>query len=189
MMNVYFRVRCLLAAGVLAGAGSMAAAAVVWAEASFHQESSSRFTVEIPAHWTITRQEEDPAETTFRAEDGIGGRAAAACLFRAVDAAGLFAGRSAIEIEKTRDYAISPAGMKLGLPADERGLEWGETAISGEPAGLVVTQAPDADVRRLSVMALTEKASYFVVCSTHAAAFDQRRGTFERIIGSFVILE
>jgi hypothetical protein len=79
--------------------------------------------------------------------------------------------------------------MRTGLPEDERGLEWGETSISGEKAGLLVTQNPEASVRRLSVMAMTEKATYFVVCSTHAAMFDDRRQVFERIIASFVILE
>lgn len=182
--------RCRAAAVALLGIAALTAGAgAADAGASYRAQSASRFTVEIPSHWTVTRHDDGGAEVTLKAEEAAAGGPVAACLFRAVDAAGLFAGRSAIEIEKTRDYAISPAGMRLGLPADERGLEWGETAISGEPAGLVVTQAADAEVRRLSIMAMTEKASYFVVCSTHAAAFAQRRATFERIIGSFVIVE
>ena len=156
---------------------------------AYRRAALSRFTVEVPSHWTVTRHDDDPVAITFKIEEDLAGRPTAACLFRAMDAGQLLAGQSAIEIEKTRAAVISPAGMRMGLPEDERGLEWGETSMAGEKAGLLVTQNPAASVRRLSVMTMTEKATYFVVCSTHAAAFDARRPVFERIIGSLEILE
>jgi hypothetical protein len=184
MMNRAF------ALGVLAGVVSlMDATSTAQADTAYHRESASRFTVEVPSHWSVTQRDDDPAAIVFKVVEEAAGQPTASCVFRAMDTAGLFAGRSAIEIEKTRDYVISPAGMRTGLPEDERGLEWGETSISGEKAGLLVTQNAEASVRRLSVMAMTEKATYFVVCSTHAAMFDDRRQVFERIIASFVILE
>ena len=179
-----------LALAVLGGVMSLLDAAPdAQADTTYRRESASRFTVEVPSHWSVAQRDDDPAAIVFKVVEEAAGQPTASCVFRAMDAAELFAGRSAIEIEKTRDYVISPAGMRTGLPEDERGLEWGRTSISGEKAGLLVTQNPEASVRRLSVMAMTEKATYFVVCSTHAAMFDDRRKVFERILASFVILE
>jgi hypothetical protein len=177
-----------LAGPLIAGAMLLAAAGAA-AQPAYQRTTLSRFAVDVPSHWSVAQRDDDPAAIVFKVVEAAAGQPTASCVFRAMDAAGLFAGRSAIEIEKTRDYAISPAGMRTGLPEDERGLEWGETSISGEKAGLLVTQNPEASVRRLSVMAMTEKATYFVVCSTHAAMFDDRRKVFERILASFVILE
>lgn len=186
--GVFQRHAAALAGALIAGAVLLAAAGTA-AQPAYQRTTLSRFAVDVPSHWSVAQRDDDPAAIVFKMVETAAGQPTAACVFRAMDAAGLFAGRSAIEIEKTRDYAISPAGMRTGLPEDERGLEWGKTSISGEKAGLLVTQNPEANVRRLSVMAMTEKATYFVVCSTHAAMFDDRRKVFERIIASFVILE
>lgn len=159
------------------------------AEFAERREVLSRFGVSVPGSWVVTERDDAGPEVTMRVADIVAGQPAAACLFHAVDAALLFDGRSASEIAATRSYAISAAGMKTGLPEEERGVEWGTTAISGQPAGLLITQNQTADVRRLSVMAMTERAAYFMVCSTHAADFDRRRAAFEQIIGSFQILE
>jgi hypothetical protein len=167
----------------------LVAADAAMADDADRREVSSRFSVEIPPSWAVTERDDRDDEVTVRVAEMVAGQAAAACLFHAVDAAALFDGRSPAEIAATRSYAISAAGMRTGLPAEERGMEWGSTALSGQPAGLLVTQNQDADVCRMSVMAMTEQAAYFMVCSSHAAEFNHRRPTFEQIIGSFEILE
>lgn len=176
-------------AGALAALLLLYAADGAHAEFAERREVLSRFTVALPGSWVVTERDDEGSAVTLRVADLLAGRPAAACLFHAVDAGALFDGRSAGEIEAARRYAITAAGMKTGLPEEERGVEWGSTALSGQPAGLLVTQNRSADVRRLSVMAMTERAAYFMVCSTHAADFDRRRAAFERIVGSFQILE
>jgi hypothetical protein len=156
----------------------LGAAGVATAEIAERREVSSRFSVGVPVSWAVTERDDRGGEVTVRVAEMVAGQPAAACLFHAVDAVALFDGRSAAEIAATRSYAISAAGMRTGLPA-----------LSGQPAGLLVTQNQGADVRRLSVMAMTERAAYFMVCSSHAAEFDRRRAIFEEIIGSFEILE